>query len=195
MREAKPSRRCSSGYCSPRPADPPHGTRSAMGPGIVDARALLEASFDVGLGRVGANSNQCAGQRRLERRLPGGGGRGCRRRARRRAGLAPVRTGVGHRAARPTAPGPLAEVPHAEQLSESLARTSEARTNASSRARPERARLTATARDRPAHTSGATAWQTPVPASEDMALPADDPAPWAVRRGSAESSRRSRGVA
>ena len=26
----------------------------AMGPGIVDARALLEASFDMGLGRVGA---------------------------------------------------------------------------------------------------------------------------------------------
>ena len=47
-----------------------------------------------------------AGQRRIERRLPGGGGRWRRRRARRRAGLAPVRTGAGHRGARATAPRP-----------------------------------------------------------------------------------------
>ena len=40
--------------------------RQAMGPGIVDARALLEASFDVGLGRVAADT----AHRRADRRPP-----------------------------------------------------------------------------------------------------------------------------
>jgi serine protease len=95
----------------------------AMGPGIVDARALLEASFDVGLGRVGAD---------LQTSAPGSAASSV-------ASLVAEAVGAGampedaldwHQFGPELAtallgrqlPGPLGELPHADQLSESLTR-------------------------------------------------------------------------
>ena len=95
----------------------------AMGPGIVDARALLEASFDVGLGRLGAdlqtNARAIAASSVASLVTEAVG-----------AGAVPDDALDWHQFGpelatallRQQLPGPPTEVPHAEQVSEPLTR-------------------------------------------------------------------------
>ena len=86
------SRRCSRGYCSPRPADPPRGTRRRWVPGSSMRVPFSRRASTWALARGCDTAIRRAGGRPNERGVPGG--RGGRRRGRRRcAGLAPVRTG------------------------------------------------------------------------------------------------------
>ena len=75
-----------------------------MGPGIVDARALLEADLDLGVGQQAATAPTDPSAS-ASVASPGGGRRRRRCRDRRLVGLAPLRPRAGRRAARAAADG------------------------------------------------------------------------------------------
>ena len=105
MPEARRSRRCSAGCCRPRPADPPRGTRMRWVPGswmrVPSSRrastwALVAGPRSATDAPATPRRASPPWWRRLWAPAP----------SRRRAGLAPVRTGASRCSATATAPGP-----------------------------------------------------------------------------------------